>query len=67
MATSIGNILQLFDIKVIISGFSTSNTLFSNGFRPFLADLLTFTILFLSATLTQFETSVGGAFMWYIL
>ena len=58
MATSNGNFLQLFDIKVVISGLNTSNTLSSYSFRPFLANLVTFIILLLSATLTQFETSV---------
>ena len=58
MATSNGNFLQLFDIKVVISGLNTSNILSSYNFRPFLANLVTFIILLLSATLTQFETSV---------
>ena len=56
--TSIGNFLQLFDIKVVISKLNTSNTLSSYSFRPFLANLVTFIILLLSAALTQFETSV---------
>ena len=58
MATSIGNFLQLFDIKLVISGLNTSNTLSSYSLRPFFANLVTFIILLLSATLTQFETSV---------
>ena len=58
MATSNGNFLQLFDIKVVIFGLNTSNTLSSYSFRVFLATLVTFIILLLSATLTQFETSV---------
>ena len=61
MATSIGNFLQLFGIKVVISGLNTSNTSSSYSFRPFLVDLVTFIILLLSATLTQFETSVPWA------
>ena len=60
MTTSIANFLQLFDIKEVISGLNTSNTLSSYSFRPFLANLVTFIILLLSATLTQFETSVGA-------
>ena len=59
MVTSIGNFLQLLDIRVVISKLNTSNTLFSDSFSPFLANLVTFIILLLSATLTQFETSVG--------
>ena len=60
MATSIGNFLQLFEIKVVISELNTANTLSSYSFRPFLVNLVIFIILLLSATLTQFETSVRG-------
>ena len=60
VVTSIGNFLHLFDIKVVISKLNTSNTLSSYSFRPLLVNLVTFIILLLSATLTQFETSVGG-------
>ena len=58
MATSIGNFLQLFEIKVVISELNTSNTLSSYSFRPILVNLVIFIILLLSATLTQFETNV---------
>ena len=60
VATSIGNFLQLFEIKVVISELNTSNTLSSYSFRPILVNLVIFIILLLSATLTQFETSVRG-------
>ena len=58
MATSIGHFSQLIIIKGAILGLYASNPISSNSLRPILTNFRIFTILSLSATLTQFETSV---------
>ena len=49
-------------MKDAILGLYISNLISSNSLRPFLTNLRIFTILSLTATLTQYETSVprGG-------
>ena len=47
-------------MKYAILGLNTFNLLSSNSFSPVLINFMTYPILPLSATLTQFETSVGG-------
>ena len=49
-----------FITKGAILGLYASNPISSNSLRPILTNFRIFTILSLSATLTQFETSVGG-------
>ena len=58
MASSTGDFFQLIIMKGAILGLYASNLISSNCLRPFLENFRIFTILSLTATLTQYETSV---------